>query len=1144
MTMSAGYTISPASLDLRDHLKDRAQQTHHDTHYNYHYNHNQKGPVTPVESHLLSPYSSHLQSNSASPTGNFNTPADSVSTDIYQSSDFSSSEFSDAFLTVDFDNVGSGVPQFLEGFDDSQDSLNYHTQDEDNEVINVKYPLSPHQTPCIPSTSAFSDSVDASTDLRASAPAQQFANQARPSTNSVDSNQSAPQLTPDTNGGSFSSDDHSAPTTLAMATQSPRVTVSMWNRDEDAPIQGVERSFTARTESSRAVQASHSLAGDLAGDPTHENIPNVLRDAHGSWIPHSAAGYRGLAPGDRPSGEVPSPNQQASRRERDEKNKEVFDWVWSAGNPNDLSGGSDGSSNIVVGGQGSDDDNIPTGEIPLGNTTENKHLPGQAYLNVDAPGGPLTQADFDIMRQLPTWGDAPAIHAIQSGSSRYQPATSQAAIEKFNRQCQDNESIVSRAATWGTRRRSLPSIVDMEGIVSGNFLKKLSISGHTRRPSFIKRFPSLVRKPSASQILKRKNSNASDVSPEESEDNERRRESKDTLAPPSRTSSWGISGISGISKKPTPSLNTALVGMATGAASIGTTHARSGSISATSITSPKSPFGSLGPPVKNALTRRRSKTELPRGSNPENIIGMLKKQGGPPVASLARTKPAVEQDEDEDEDDEGFDDGDIKTEPNRLQIIEPTFAGFRSHIMGLNPQFPRENSWLADRIAHQMVMRYKQLQSAKVRHLNQVKQQKCPCGPRCLSLGGSAVSLEGRGGERGVDPLSARPDSSDGDTNPLEGGINSESFPLGIPMPPIMSLPAEFECQLCFASKKFQKPSDWTKHVHEDVQPFTCTWEKCRDPKMFKRKADWVRHENEGHRHLEWWLCDVDDCRHVCYRRDNFLQHLVREHKYTEPKIKTKAAIKKAGGGDRTWMKVESCHVETQVKPSEEPCRFCRKTFPTWKKLTVHLAKHMEHISLPVLDVVKRKELDADTVISPIQDPPRPNFPVSSIKQEPSTFSPQSASMASNPISMDYTPNNLNYGMPNMSLQNSFYGQHQMAQQYADMSPNPGTNLMTPNYNIPQPPQPQYHPLPVTTGPSYGSSADAYTNMQPQPEGLEPFPQLDLNPLGIQEPGGSFGYDNLGNPAMQPVEQYGNHPGSVSPYGHSPHQGHGAFYNP
>ncbi|KAI1399344.1 hypothetical protein F4819DRAFT_420145 [Hypoxylon fuscum] len=1150
MTMNAGYTVSPASLDLRDHLQDRTQQPHRDAHHNYHYSQNQKGPVTPVESHLLSPYSSHIQSNSASPTGNFNTPADSVSSiDIYQSSDFSSSDFGDFILDVDFNNVDAenGGPRFLEDYDDTQEPITHHTQTQDNGAKDTKYPLSPHHTPSIPSTSAFDGSTGVSADFGTSIGSHHSSNETRPSINSFDSNQSAPQLTPDTNGDSFSSDDNLAPSTLAMAAQSPRVTVSMWHRDEEAPIQGVERSFTAGAESPRVTHTSplvpHSLAGDLAGEPAPESIPTIVRDVHGNWLPDSAAGHRGLAPGNRPTEEIASPNQQAARRERAETNKKVFEWVSrSTSDLNDPSGGQ-GGSNIVAGGQNSEGDNIPTGEIPLGNTTENRHMPGQAYLHVDGSGGPLTQTDFDIMRQLPTWGDAPAIHAIQSGQ-QYQPPTSNAAIEKFNRQCQDNDSIVSRAATWGTRRRSLPSLVDMEGIMSGNFLKKLSIGGHSRRPSFTKKISSLVRKPSASQILKRKGSNASDVPPEDLEDNDRR-DSKDTLAPPSRTSSWGM-GISGITKKPTPSINTALVGIATNAAAIGTTHARSGSISATSITSPKSPFGSLSvPPVKNALTRRRSKTELPKGSevlSHPNLVGMLKKQGGPPVASIGRPQPAVEQDDDDDDEDEGFDDADMKADPSRLDAIEPTFAGFRDHILKLNSGLPSENAWLADRIAHQMIMRYKQLQSAKVKHLNQVKQRSCPCRHLCIALGGSAIPLDGKGGDRGLDPLSARPDSSDGDTTPLEGGINSESFPMGIPMPPTMSLPAEFECQLCFTSKKFQKPSDWTKHVHEDVQPFTCTWEKCRDPKMFKRKADWVRHENEGHRHLEWWTCDVDDCRHVCYRRDNFLQHLVREHKFTEPKIKTKAAIKKAGGGDKTWLKVEQCHVETSAKPSDEPCRFCRKTFPTWKKLTVHLAKHMEHISLPVLKLIDKKELDADTIISPVQDPPRPNFPIPAVKQEPPSFVPQSDSGPSIPIPIDYSqPGNINYGV-SMQPPPTYYGQHPIAQPYPEM---PGSSmLMASNYNNvqqSQPPQPQYHPLPVTTGP-YDPS---YMAIPPQQDGLEPFPQFDPNPLGIQDLSGSLGYDNLANAGMQPnVDQYGSHPGSVSPYHHSPHQGHGTFYNP
>jgi hypothetical protein len=149
----------------------------------------------------------------------------------------------------------------------------------------------------------------------------------------------------------------------------------------------------------------------------------------------------------------------------------------------------------------------------------------------------------------------------------------------------------------------------------------------------------------------------------------------------------------------------------------------------------------------------------------------------------------------------------------------------------------------------------------------------------CIALGGSAKILDTKG-------------------TGLKRIIDQISFPQDIPIPPASSLPAGFECQLCFSVKTFQNPWDWIKHVREDVQPFTCTWERCRKPKMFKRKADWVRHENEGHRHLEWWTCDVKDCRHKCYRRSNFLEHLVREHKFVRPKFNTKAAIKRAGGID------------------------------------------------------------------------------------------------------------------------------------------------------------------------------------------------------------------------------------------------------
>jgi len=198
-------------------------------------------------------------------------------------------------------------------------------------------------------------------------------------------------------------------------------------------------------------------------------------------------------------------------------------------------------------------------------------------------------------------------------------------------------------------------------------------------------------------------------------------------------------------------------------------------------------------------------------------------------------------------------------------------------------------------------------------------------------------------------------DENDG-ISPGDGNVAAAQFPPGVPTPPVSRLPAEFECPICFKTKKFNKPSDWTKHVHEDVQPFTCTFPECTEPKSFKRKADWVRHENERHRHLEWWTCNQPDCNHTCYRKDNFVQHLVREHKMPEPKVKTQKKTSREASRselDRVWQIVDACHRETSDLPTSEKCRFCGSSCSTWKKLTVHLARHMEAISLPVLDLIK-----------------------------------------------------------------------------------------------------------------------------------------------------------------------------------------------
>ncbi|KAK8082870.1 hypothetical protein PG996_001651 [Apiospora saccharicola] len=108
---SSVYTVSPASLhDHRGSSRDRMNVPHHSPPQNTDYHQT----LNPVDSQqLLSPHSSHLQSNSASPSGASNTPAESISTSTtYQPSDFSESD--DPFFGANFNDFEGSAPAFLD----------------------------------------------------------------------------------------------------------------------------------------------------------------------------------------------------------------------------------------------------------------------------------------------------------------------------------------------------------------------------------------------------------------------------------------------------------------------------------------------------------------------------------------------------------------------------------------------------------------------------------------------------------------------------------------------------------------------------------------------------------------------------------------------------------------------------------------------------------------------------------------------------------------------------------------------------------------------------------------------------------------------------------------------------------------------
>lgn len=101
---------------------------------------------------------------------------------------------------------------------------------------------------------------------------------------------------------------------------------------------------------------------------------------------------------------------------------------------------------------------------------------------------------------------------------------------------------------------------------------------------------------------------------------------------------------------------------------------------------------------------------------------------------------------------------------------------------------------------------------------------------------------------------------------------------------------------------------------------------------------------------------------------------------------------------DDIWGLVERCRRDTTKQPKDEPCRFCGNICNSWKKLTVHLAKHMEQISMPILPLVEQKQMNADTIISPVIEIPEPRklsaTPSRSPVDNPSRYNPSNSTFA------------------------------------------------------------------------------------------------------------------------------------------------------
>lgn len=707
-----------------------------------------------------------------------------------------------------------------------------------------------------------------------------------------------------------------SPRPLTRHMTSPIVRVENYSSREESP----SHSDNSRGMSKRSLNGRRSsnhlspYPADERSDEedlhesslAHPSYGGAERNEDGAWLVSGGQGQAGLSPGDRRAmGNmmVPSLDDIAERRAKLEKKLEVQNWLTKSELNSEAEDAGSPSSYLKpnVGrrrAKSQNDANRLTIQDGFGNhslTALDKFSPRYINENSDYDDdedgddfdsdSPPASVNMRIDRieesYFPETGEhSPATDAIVQPwmdvlvqmpitTHHYQPPTSNAAMMRFRQRAKDVES-ASLAATVGSRRLSEPDLGSIRGapgvarIVEPETRKS---DDRQRRPSFLR---SMRRSPS--NVLKRKGSmpvqQSSDTGTDQTKD--------PTFEKPSRIGSWG--------RPKSPRVNTNLSdkskeGAASGPLGVG----------ASSWTQ--------GP--KKLIKRSRSRSDIGRSRGDAGkslgLAELMTQHGGPPMPRLASpladteatkqsAQPSSALDDDDDDQDPITMDLKVRTDP-----IIPNQEGYRTHARQLNPRLA---DFMVERIAQEQIRRYKRLLEFRVKHLNVVQNGNCPSGKFCTELGGEAKQLQPKAGSKDPDApfigfqITVPGEEDDGDLAP-EGTVVAAQFPSGVPLPPVKRLPAEFECPLCFKVKKFYKPSDWTKHVHEDVQPFTCTFPNCQEPKSFKRKADWVRHENERHRQLENWTCNITDCNHTCFRKDNFVQHLVREHKIAEPKQRT-----------------------------------------------------------------------------------------------------------------------------------------------------------------------------------------------------------------------------------------------------------------
>ncbi|MCJ1387908.1 hypothetical protein MMC18_000751 [Xylographa bjoerkii] len=163
-----------------------------------------------------------------------------------------------------------------------------------------------------------------------------------------------------------------------------------------------------------------------------------------------------------------------------------------------------------------------------------------------------------------------------------------------------------------------------------------------------------------------------------------------------------------------------------------------------------------------------------------------------------------------------------------------------------------------------------------------------------------------------------------------------------------------FECPHCRTIECVLDSNSWIKHVYKDLQPYMCTYEKCKTPhEMYEGRRQWFNHELQQHRRS--WSCNGH-----CDRKFDAGEALIAHIKKVSPGLYSDVQLS-------TLVEIWASPMDTDAKSL---CPLCSLEAIGTIQTRRHLGRHLEEIALFALpkDSTEFEDDEVDQASTDVSD--------------------------------------------------------------------------------------------------------------------------------------------------------------------------------